>query len=392
MLRSRALPEGFDTTQALHSPYEGYVSSTEASANPSLYASLNRGSERIPISTEDSLGQVSQDEGMISPVSMTSSFGDYYTTPKSASATDNIPPNSPASERSHIFSTLTTQGANPRNLNPFARSSSFPSTYTPYLQNTRGSLQERVARSRTGSLASPLRSELSHETEIVGYSIPELGDETLPASVAESSLYGLMPNETKASQQSIGYHSVQSESSAPACTDQSPGDHNWYIRQDTGTMRSPSSPSNILTSTNQSRSEQQLRPQYGSLTGLPQPYQVGPLRPPVRGAPLAPSLDFDLLQRGVSYPPGESSEMYLGGFGGILQYHHHHDHALPSEPANTYIPHAEASPLSFLPQQSASYQDGAEDTNKDDLTPKPKRLHEEIQRQRPPSSTGEFLQ
>ncbi|KAL9041457.1 MAG: hypothetical protein Q9214_004104, partial [Letrouitia sp. 1 TL-2023] len=81
MLKSRALPEGFDTTQALHSPYEGYLSSTETLANPSLYASLNRGSESIPISTEGSLNQVSQDEGMISPVSMASSFGDYYTTP-----------------------------------------------------------------------------------------------------------------------------------------------------------------------------------------------------------------------------------------------------------------------------------------------------------------------
>ncbi|KAL9035106.1 MAG: hypothetical protein Q9214_006741 [Letrouitia sp. 1 TL-2023] len=199
-----------------------------------------------------------------------------------------------------------------------------------------------------------------------------------------------MPNDTKASQHSIGYYGVQSESPAPAYANQTPGDHNWYIRQDTGTMISPSASSNILTSTNQSRSEQQLRPQYGSLTGLPQPYQVGSLRPPVRGAPSVSSLDFDLLQRGVSYPPDESSEVYHGGFGGVLQYHHHR--ALPFEPANTYIPHAEASPLGFPLHQPASNQDGAEGINRDDLTPKPERVHEEIQRQRSPSSTGGFLQ
>lgn len=327
---------------------------------------------------------------MISPISMASSFGDYYATPKPVSITENLPPNSPASERSHIFSTPTTQDTSPRNLNPFARSSSLPSTYAPYFPNTRGLVPERVGRSRTGSLASPLRTELSHETSIVGYTIPELGDETLLASAAESSLYGLLPSDAKAPQQSIGYYGVQSEGSASAYTDQSPGDHNWYIRQDRGTMRSPSASSNVLTPTNQPRPEQRLRPRYGSLTGLPQPYQVGSLRPPVRGAPLAPSPDFDPLQQGVPYPPGESSEMYLGGFGGILQYHHHH--AIPFEPANTYIPHAEASPLGFLPQQPASNHDGAEDINRDDLTPKPERLHDEIQRQRPSSSTDEFLQ
>ncbi|KAL9614885.1 MAG: hypothetical protein Q9167_000627 [Letrouitia subvulpina] len=390
MLKSRALPAGFNTTQALHSPYDGYLNSTETSANPSLYTSLNRGSEKMPIVTEGSLGQVSQDDGMISPVSMASSFGEYHTTPNSVSTTENLSPNSPASERSYVFSTPTTQGASPRNLNPFARSSSFSSTYTPYFQNTRGPLQERVGRSRTGSLASPLRTELSQETEIVGYSIPELGHETLPASAAEPSLYGLMPNDAKAAQQSIGDYSAQSESSVPAYTNQSPDDHDWYIRQDTGTMRSPSTSSNVLMPTNQSGFEQQLRPQYGSLAGLPQPYQVGPLQPSVRGAPLAPSLEFDLLQRGLSYQPSESSELYLGGFGGVVQYHHHH--AMPFEPSKAHVTQAEASPLGFLPPHPASNQDGAEDINRDDLTPKPERVHEEIQGPRPPSSTGGFLQ
>ncbi|KAL8939147.1 MAG: hypothetical protein Q9216_003521 [Gyalolechia sp. 2 TL-2023] len=122
MLKSRALPLGFDTTQALH-----YMHDTPSQVDvtgPSSFFQHNhnghgmRRSSAIGINTEVE---------MISPVSASTSFGELYSTP--GSLTSGIfSPTSPSSELPPFFTSSFSQGTSPRtqvqNVRPRAGSAS----------------------------------------------------------------------------------------------------------------------------------------------------------------------------------------------------------------------------------------------------------------------------
>ena len=167
VLKSRALPEDFDMTQALHSPYGDQPGIGTPLASPVSYvAPYHDGTIMRPLMMEG-LRRQSEDETTTSPMSMSSVYGNFYTPPGSVVASDNVSPVSTTSDRpwNAVPGSLNTS---PRNSNPFTRSSSFSTAYH-HPQIPRLQLQDRVSRSRAESLGSPLRSSMSYTGNALGY-------------------------------------------------------------------------------------------------------------------------------------------------------------------------------------------------------------------------------
>lgn len=113
MLKSRALPVGFDATQALR-----YGSDSPAAAGPGRPSSFFHPMPyahdvRRPTIMTSGIRSGSEAAGIASPVSLSSSFGDLYPTYASVSASETFSPVSPFSERSHFFTPPISHGSSP---------------------------------------------------------------------------------------------------------------------------------------------------------------------------------------------------------------------------------------------------------------------------------------
>lgn len=140
MLKSRALPLGFDTTQALH-----YMHDTPSQVNtlgPSSYFHYPRDDPDMRRSKAIGRGWPMKPEaGMISPSSASTSFADLYSTPESLTSAI-FSPTSPSAELSRFFTPPVSQGTSPRT-------------------------QVQNVRSRTGSLVSPTESTMARMVDSV---------------------------------------------------------------------------------------------------------------------------------------------------------------------------------------------------------------------------------
>ncbi|KAL8898565.1 MAG: hypothetical protein Q9207_006633 [Kuettlingeria erythrocarpa] len=113
VLKSRALPVGFDATQALH-----YGCDSPAPAGPGRPSSFFHPTQyahdvRRPTIITGGLRSGSEAAGITSPVSLSSSFGDIHPTYGSVSASETFSPASPYSERSHFFTPPISHGSSP---------------------------------------------------------------------------------------------------------------------------------------------------------------------------------------------------------------------------------------------------------------------------------------
>ncbi|KAL8751850.1 MAG: hypothetical protein Q9184_005923 [Pyrenodesmia sp. 2 TL-2023] len=129
MLRSRALPVGFDTIQALR-----YASDSPAAAGPggpsSFFHPMQYAHDvRRPAIMTGGLRSGDEVAGITSPVSLASSFGDPLPTYGSVSASETFSSGSPSSERSHFFTPPISHGSSPHmqaNSRPRAASLALP--------------------------------------------------------------------------------------------------------------------------------------------------------------------------------------------------------------------------------------------------------------------------
>lgn len=154
MMRSRALPDDFDMTQALHSPF-GAIHNVNSNLNSPTYGNMSDGNGIRPLNI-DSLRRI-PDGAHMSPTGIAPSYGGFNFTPPQ-SVTDTLSPVSPAGDSPFSYSpTLDGQ----RRGNPFAPVTS-PSSFTSHPHIPRLQLQDRVARTRSESLTSPLRTSLSY--------------------------------------------------------------------------------------------------------------------------------------------------------------------------------------------------------------------------------------
>ncbi|KAL9005125.1 MAG: hypothetical protein Q9188_002079 [Gyalolechia gomerana] len=126
MLKSRALPLGFDTTQALHYMHDT-PSQVDAMGSSSFFHNNHDGHGMRRSNVIGRGWPINTEVEMISPVSVSTSFGDLHSTPGSL-ASGIFSPISPSSELSHFFTPPISQGTSPRrqlqNLRSRAGSSS----------------------------------------------------------------------------------------------------------------------------------------------------------------------------------------------------------------------------------------------------------------------------
>lgn len=160
MMRSRALPEDFDMTQALHSPFGASHGLGTPLTSPGQYTpGFPDGNMMRPLSI-DTLRRGPMDSH-ISPTGISPAFGGFTFTPPQ-SATDTLSPVSAHGDSPFGFPSAPLDGS-PRTSYPFSTSMTGSPAYAAHHSIPRLSLHaDRVARSRAESLSSPLRTHMSY--------------------------------------------------------------------------------------------------------------------------------------------------------------------------------------------------------------------------------------
>ncbi|CAL8581308.1 hypothetical protein XPA_007007 [Xanthoria parietina] len=326
MLKSRALPAGFNSAQALHYAYDAPNQANLGGPSSFFHMSSPEYEMRRPITT-GRLDLAEENDGNISPTSAVSSFVDT-----SFPVSETVSPISPSSERSHFYTPPTSQGTSPRASGSFNRSSSFPTIHqTPWPQH--GSpLQQRMIRSRAGSSAFPMSRTAKH---------------------IEQNRYH--PGVSSHTYQPHPYPQQTFIAPTGIAVGGDPGYNPSYVTQDvkeggraSGTA---SADPNIDISGYPLSYPVDMTGQrmYGSLGAPSQIQHSRPVRQ-VQSAPLAAPPEFDLPDWTSPYPPGEASFPATLDYGQLsaadqmwlplqvaptyqTQYpHHHHHQLLPHEP------------------------------------------------------------
>ena len=185
-MKSRALPEDFDMTHALHSPFNAGLNQPYAHQystpmhSPASYSSAfnESGLVRPPLMVSG-LRRESEDESTISPISISSTFNTFYTPPGSIAASENLSPVTPSADRAPFNPSAYQQGSSNRAPNPFSRSGSFSTGINSHIPRLHLA-HDRLARSRAESLGSPLRASMSYTGNLDFASSNT--EETVPAS------------------------------------------------------------------------------------------------------------------------------------------------------------------------------------------------------------------
>lgn len=162
MLKSRALPEDFDMTQALHSPYGGQPGLGTPVASPITYFPPYHENSMIRPLVAEGPRRHNEDEHVTSPLSIPSTYTNFFTPPASSTTSEALSPISTTSDRTHFATMHNSLNTSPRTNNPFGRSTSFSTYQHAGAQIPRLQIHDRNNRSRAESLASPLRTSMSY--------------------------------------------------------------------------------------------------------------------------------------------------------------------------------------------------------------------------------------
>lgn len=191
-MKMRAVPEDFDSLGALHSPYGavhglGTPITSPLDLGASSYADHMMRPLMVDVRRHDG------DDHHLSPTGLSPAFGSIGFNPSAALSTpDILSPLSPTSTdrygySSHLSSPLS---GGPRASNPFARQASLDSSMQLHGHHSRQQVRplqplqvrDSLARPRSDSLQSPLRSSLSwkdgidYTTYPGGNSSPQIGN------------------------------------------------------------------------------------------------------------------------------------------------------------------------------------------------------------------------
>lgn len=164
-MRSRALPDDFDMAQALHSPFgtAAHHGMGTPLASPTTFApSFPEGNMIRPLSI-DTLRRVPEH---LSPTGISPAFGGFaFTPPQSATDSNMSPVSASAPHDSYQFPAAPVD-ASPRRGNPFAGSNAGSNSITSYNSHPsipRLQVHDRIGRTRSESLQSPLRASMTYE-------------------------------------------------------------------------------------------------------------------------------------------------------------------------------------------------------------------------------------
>jgi hypothetical protein len=166
-MSSRALPDNFDMTQALHSPFGAPTPNMGTPMPPSggAYSHFGTDSNAIRPLTLDTLRRVPDYEQFnaqyTSPTGMTQGVGAYgYTPPQSA--TETISPGSAAGEYIPYGAHSRHPQGSPRRPPYGFNAAPGSSFYNSHGQVSRLQMQDRFARPISETISSPLRTSMSY--------------------------------------------------------------------------------------------------------------------------------------------------------------------------------------------------------------------------------------
>ncbi|KAI1169173.1 hypothetical protein F5B18DRAFT_12153 [Nemania serpens] len=198
MIKMRAVPDDFDTVQALHSPY----GAVHPLGTP-ITSSMDFGSNSYPDQMlrpllVDTIRRDSDDH--LSPTGLSPSFGSIGFTPSGTmGSSDIISPVSPSSnDRGYYSSHLTNPlGGSSRPSTAFPRQNSLDSGVQIHSQSRHHirpiqpiSLRETMSRSRSDTLHSPLRASMSWKGDSLDYaSYSGGGGSSSPGAGRHTSVY-----------------------------------------------------------------------------------------------------------------------------------------------------------------------------------------------------------
>ncbi|KAM0721210.1 hypothetical protein Q7P37_003497 [Cladosporium fusiforme] len=166
MMRSRALPDNFDMTQALHSPFGAPTPNMGTPMpSPGAYSHFGTDSNAIRPLTLDTLRRVPDYEHFsqqyASPATISPAVGAFGFTPPQ-SATDTVSPGSAASEISAFGIHARHHQESPRRP-PYGFSMGHGSSfYGSHAQVSRLSTHDRFSRPLAETVSSPLRTSMSY--------------------------------------------------------------------------------------------------------------------------------------------------------------------------------------------------------------------------------------
>lgn len=164
-MRSRALPEDFDMTQALHSPFGGSHGISTPLSPPVTYTPVFPEGNMIRPLSIDTLRRV-PDGTHMSPTGISPAFGGFAFTPPQ-SATDALSPVSGGADASPFSYSPVPLDGGPRRPNPFIGSPTSTPGFTSHPHIPRLQMHsDRVVRTRAESLSSPLRTSMTYGHEM----------------------------------------------------------------------------------------------------------------------------------------------------------------------------------------------------------------------------------
>jgi hypothetical protein len=360
MIKMRAVPDGFDNIQALHSPYGAVHGLATPISSPVDFGNSSYTDHVMRPLMVDTMRR-DDGEDHLSPTGLSPAFGSIgFTPPGSIGNSDVLSPLSPGStDRSYYSSHLTSPlGPGPRSSNPFARQNSLDSGVQMHSQSRQQirplqplHLRDSMSRSRSENLQSPLRSSMSWKGDAIDYANYSASGSPGSAgrhhSVYQSDAIGNTPggglsyepgSYSGSSPPNINYASVQPP------TLQQPQNSRSRLRAASATLPlgldlrnqyRPVSSSHAIQSPGQASTPRAASASFGSSAAYTSSYPSAPLTAPVDfhprtpgirtsvsdystpqlSAPIAPSHDFAQALHG-NMPSSQARTPMRDSFGG----------------------------------------------------------------------------
>ena len=192
MMKMRAVPDGFDNVQALHSPYGAVHGIGTPLQSPVDFLPNYTDHMMRPLMVETMRRDGNEEH--LSPIGLSPAFSHAaFASQGSMASADVLSPVSlTSSDRyypSHLSSPMNT---GPRSANPFERQNSYQ-CLSQARQHPRPvqplQLRETMSRSRSDSLQSPLRSSMSWKGETLDYANYQTGQPSPQLSGRQQSVY-----------------------------------------------------------------------------------------------------------------------------------------------------------------------------------------------------------
>ena len=172
-MSTRALPDGFDMTQALRSPLEPqhYVNALHQAPlnSPVSYASASHDSRMIRPLLTDQFRHQTTTGGHVSPAVTRPAHYNYYTPPGSNTTSENVSPISSMSERTSSDGHAFSPSMGSQSINSFMTSSALPATHIPHTQVPRLQFRDSMLRAQTEFLSLNTRGGTAYTNNRMNY-------------------------------------------------------------------------------------------------------------------------------------------------------------------------------------------------------------------------------